>query len=104
VSAEAPLRFWAANVGSAIFWAPTVFAPGALAGVGLGRLFEAGLNGQDWLTLDAIVVPAIAAGFLVIRVLRRQQQPRAGCDDRRSAIRAGRNHTLQFEDMAMRLT
>jgi membrane protein DedA with SNARE-associated domain len=71
-----PLRFWAANIGSAVLWAPVVIAPGALGGIGLGRLFEAGLSGQDWLTLGAIVVAAIAAGFLGICAIRRQRQHR----------------------------
>lgn len=64
-------RFWAANVGSALLWASIVLALGALAGAGLGGLFEAGLTGSDWLTLVAILVPVLAAAFLGIRLLCR---------------------------------
>ncbi|AGK59740.1 hypothetical protein HYPDE_40358 [Hyphomicrobium denitrificans 1NES1] len=69
-----PVRFWAANIGSAVLWAPVVLAPGALVGMGLDRLLEAGLSSQDWLMLGALLVPALAAGFLAILLLRRQRQ------------------------------
>lgn len=68
-----PARFWAANVGSALLWAPIVLAPGTLGGAGLGRLFEASLTGHGWPTLAAILVLVLAAGFLGVRLLRRHR-------------------------------
>ncbi len=42
--------------------------------MGLDRLLEAGLSSQDWLMLGALLLAALAAGFLAILLLRRQRQ------------------------------
>lgn len=65
-SGMAPGRFYVANIGSALIWAPVHILPGAAAGLGLGMAGDASLRLAG---LALILVLAVIAAIFVLRLL-----------------------------------
>lgn len=56
-------RFWLANIGSALVWAPVIFMPGAL----LGWVADSASRTEQWLLGGAALAAAIVATFVALR-------------------------------------
>lgn len=63
--------FWAANVASAVIWAPAVMLPGAVVGWAAG---QAGGGAERWLVAGAV---AVVLGAVACVLLRRRAQGRS---------------------------
>jgi undecaprenyl-diphosphatase len=77
-------RFLAANIGSALVWAPAHVLPGALAGLGLGL---AGHVSARLLVLALGLIVAVVASLFLLRILLRWLLPRADGLRARTAAR-----------------
>lgn len=77
-------RFLAANIGSALVWAPAHVLPGALAGLGLGL---AGHVSARLLVLALGLIVAVVASLVLLRLLLRWLLPRADGLRARTAAR-----------------
>ncbi len=60
-----PARFWAANISSAVIWAPAVFLPGVAIGDSIGRL---GTGERFWPIAVILVVVLVVVAFWVLSV------------------------------------
>jgi membrane protein DedA with SNARE-associated domain len=64
-----PGRFWAANISSAVIWAPAIFLPGVAIGDSIGRI-GAGERFLPIAVILVIVLVAVAFWLLSIRLWR----------------------------------
>ena len=63
------LRFWLANIGSAVVWAPLILTPGAL----LGWAAHGADAQQRWMLGGAVAVAAVVVTIAVLRKRRSRQ-------------------------------
>ena len=99
-SGMSPERFFAANVLSAIVWAPAHILPGAAAGLGLGLAGHASLR---LVLLFGVLVGAIVAVMLLISLLLSRVVPVLEAWRRRLVGQLRESHPSRLNAMALSL-